>query len=99
MGPDPTPGPYGVGGTSQGRSLEKLVSFGMGSFGVGGAPQQQQDRALWLDAWSDPVAGISAYTPCIHTCNLSGDGEWRLVVADDDRKLKVCVGGEGGGQM
>ena len=24
-------------------------------------------KSLWLDAWTDPVAGISAYSPCIHT--------------------------------
>lgn len=50
------------------------------------------DQKVWLEAWNDPVAGISAYTPCIHTCNLSGDGDWRLVVADEDRKLKVWRG-------
>lgn len=43
----------------------------------------------WLDAWSDPVAGVSAFSSCIHTCNLFGDGDWRLIVADADKKLKV----------
>jgi Bardet-Biedl syndrome 1 protein len=46
-------------------------------------------RPLWLDAWSDPVAGLSAFSGCMHTCNLFGDGDWRLVVADADKKLKV----------
>ena len=45
----------------------------------------------WLEAWSDPVAGLSAFNSCIHTCNLFGDGDWRLVVADEDRKLKVTL--------
>jgi Bardet-Biedl syndrome 1 protein len=49
----------------------------------------RQPRQLWLDAWADPVAGVNALTPCVHTCNLMGDGDWRLVVADTDRKLKV----------
>lgn len=49
------------------------------------------NKQLWLDAWNDPVAGISAYTPCMHACNLMGDGDYRLIVADGDRKLKVGV--------
>jgi hypothetical protein len=46
-------------------------------------------KQLWLDAWADPVAGLNAFTNCIHTCNLYGDGDWRLVVADADKKIKV----------
>ncbi|PNH05290.1 Bardet-Biedl syndrome 1 protein [Tetrabaena socialis] len=49
-------------------------------------------KSVWLEAFSDPVAGISAYTPCVHTCNLFGDGENRLVIADEDRKLKIWKG-------
>lgn len=76
---------------------------GSGSF-VDGAPSYAANRSsnhepappvvnkqLWLDAWNDPVAGISAYTPCIHACNLMGDGDYRLIVADGDRKLKVST--------
>ena len=47
-------------------------------------------RALWLDAWSDPVAGVKAFTSCMRTADLNGDGDWRLVVADANKKLKVC---------
>lgn len=62
------------------------------------ANEQQLQRArsarepakqLWLDAWADPVAGVKAFSNCIHTCNLYGDGDWRLVVADADQKIKV----------
>eukprot|EP00877_Chromochloris_zofingiensis_P001275 jgi/Chrzof1/11148/Cz05g25190.t1 len=49
-------------------------------------------RQLWLDAWADPVAEVRAFSSCIHTCNLFGDGDWRLVVADADKKLKVWKG-------
>lgn len=48
-------------------------------------------RQLWLDAWADPVAEVRAFSSCIHTCNLFGDGDWRLVVADADKKLKVSA--------
>lgn len=46
-------------------------------------------KQLWLDAWADPVAGLRAFGNCIHTCNLYGDGDWRLVIADADKKIKV----------
>ena len=46
-------------------------------------------KALWLDAWSDPVAGVKAFTSCMRTADLNGDGDWRLVVADASKKLKV----------
>jgi Bardet-Biedl syndrome 1 protein len=49
-------------------------------------------KQLWLDAWADPVAGLNAFTNCIHTCNLYGDGDWRLVIADADKKIKVSAG-------
>lgn len=46
-------------------------------------------KQMWLDAWADPVAGVQAFGCCITTCNLCGDGDWRLIVADTDKKLKV----------
>lgn len=49
-------------------------------------------KQLWLDAWSDPLAQLKAFSPCVHACNLSGDGDWRLVVADAEKKLKVWKG-------
>eukprot|EP00775_Hariotina_reticulata_P003766 gene3766-4025_t len=49
-------------------------------------------KNTWLDAWADPVAGLKAFSNCIHTCNLYGDGDWRLIVADADRKIKVWKG-------
>ncbi|GAX73330.1 hypothetical protein CEUSTIGMA_g784.t1 [Chlamydomonas eustigma] len=57
-----------------------------------GSSVNTRSKPLWLDAWNDPVAGISAYTSCICTCDLLGDGDFRLVVADQDRKLKVWKG-------
>lgn len=49
-------------------------------------------KPLWLDAWHDPVASIrGGFGPCILAANLAGDGDWRLVVADADMKLKVDV--------
>ncbi|GMH36088.1 hypothetical protein BSKO_03956 [Bryopsis sp. KO-2023] len=54
--------------------------------------QPSSGKKVWLDALTDPVAGIKAYTPCIHTIDLFGDGEWRLVVGDASKVLKVWRG-------
>jgi hypothetical protein len=42
-----------------------------------------------LEAWHDKVAGVTAFSGAVTTTSLFGDGH-RLVVADEDRKLKVA---------
>ncbi len=80
----PDPPPVSAAYLKHASSLK--ASFKPGDLNAsGGTPKV----SVWLEAWSDPVAGLCAYTPCVHTCNLFGDNDWRLVVADEDRKLKV----------
>ena len=55
-----------------------------------GGSKHDPNKALWLDAWHDPVSGIKAYSQCLRLADLNGDGDWRLLVADSDKKLKVC---------
>ena len=43
---------------------------------------------------ADGSALTGFHTLHLHRCDLYGDGDYRLVVADQDRKLKV-YGGEG----
>lgn len=50
------------------------------------APAVVKDQLL--AAWSDSVAGVHAYSSCVGTVDAFSDGH-RLVVADDDRRLKV----------
>ena len=38
------------------------------------------------------MASVHAYSSCIDTADLAGDGEWRLVVAGADRRVKVWAG-------
>ena len=38
------------------------------------------------------MAGAPAYSPCVTSADLAGDGEWRLVVATADKKLKTWNG-------
>ncbi|DBA87232.1 TPA: Bardet-Biedl syndrome 1 protein [Trebouxia sp. C0004] len=47
---------------------------------------------FWLDAHYDPVANLKAFSTCLHTCDLYGDGDWRLAVAGLEKKLKVWKG-------
>mmetsp|Transcript_47681 Transcript_47681/g.152835 ORF Transcript_47681/g.152835 Transcript_47681/m.152835 type:complete len:596 (+) Transcript_47681:319-2106(+) len=57
-----------------------------------GGSKHDPNKALWLDAWHDPVSGIKAYSQCLRLADLNGDGDWRLLVADSDKKLKVWRG-------
>jgi hypothetical protein len=70
--------------------IRKLQHITESSNSAGEAAQVPARKITrWLDAWSDPVAGVAAYSPCILTCDLYGDGDYRLVIADQDHKLKV----------
>ena len=46
-------------------------------------------QTFWLNAHHDPVASLKTFSTCLHTCDLYGDGDWRLAVAGLDKKLKV----------
>jgi len=55
-------------------------------------PALPDSRAgFWLDAHYDPVANLKAFSTCLHTCDLYGDGDWRLAVAGLDKKLKASI--------
>ena len=57
-------------------------------------PRQVKDKntPAWLEAWQDPMAGADAFSSCICTADLAGDGEFRLVVATAMKKMKVWNG-------
>ena len=46
----------------------------------------------WLQAFADPVAGLHVFSQSLRLIDLSGDGDFRLLAADLDRKLKVFRG-------
>lgn len=75
------------GGGALGRSSS---GGGAGAYPLRRTRTGDASRQLWLDAWADPVAGAGPYGGCVATCNLYGDGDWRLVVADvAENKLKA----------
>lgn len=53
---------------------------------------EKRQTAVWLDAWTDPVAGVSSFGSCVLTADLEGDGDWRLLIATPQKKLKVWRG-------
>mmetsp|Transcript_1658 Transcript_1658/g.4843 ORF Transcript_1658/g.4843 Transcript_1658/m.4843 type:complete len:552 (+) Transcript_1658:21-1676(+) len=46
-------------------------------------------KSPWLHAWRDPVADLKAFTSCIRLVDLNGDGDYKLIIADAQRRLKV----------
>lgn len=50
------------------------------------------DPNAWLHAWYDPVAGLKTLSQCLRFADVGADGDYRLLVADQDRKMKVYKG-------
>lgn len=48
--------------------------------------------SIWLDAYSDPLADLRAFSECMVLADLNGDGDSKLVVADKTKRLKVFKG-------
>jgi Bardet-Biedl syndrome 1 protein len=46
----------------------------------------------WLHAWHDPVSNIQAHSSCVRLVDLNGDSSNILLVADNDKKMKVYKG-------
>lgn len=45
-----------------------------------------------LHAWYDPLAGLKAHTPCVRLADLDCDGDSKLCICDQDKKLKIYKG-------
>ena len=46
----------------------------------------------WLNAWTDPVANLRSFSPCVRLADIAADGDHRLLVADSTKKVKVFRG-------
>jgi len=49
-------------------------------------------KSPWIHAWSDTVAGIQSYSQCMTLADLKDDGDYKLIVADIKKKLKIYMG-------
>ena len=54
--------------------------------------EPQIKKSPWLHAWSDPVAGIKAYSQSLRLADIQDDGESSLVTVDGSNKLKIYRG-------
>ncbi|CAE8692133.1 unnamed protein product [Polarella glacialis] len=49
-------------------------------------------KSPWLDAWTDPVAGISCYSSFICLSDLQADGDHRLIMVDLKKRIRIYKG-------
>jgi len=49
-----------------------------------------KEKPLWLNAWYDPLSNIHSISECMIQCDLNGDGDYKLCIADQiEKKLKI----------
>eukprot|EP01079_Euglenida_sp_SAG-EU17-18_P004949 gene4949-9_t len=57
-----------------------------------GEPAEKDHNPLWVDAHTDALAGVQAYSNCIAVADVCGDGNFRLVIASRTRRLLLYGG-------
>lgn len=45
-----------------------------------------------MHAWSDPVAGATAYSQLMELADLKDDGDHKLIIADYKQEIKIYQG-------
>ncbi|KAL0480842.1 BBS1 [Acrasis kona] len=50
---------------------------------------------IWLDAWYDPLANITASSSCMTFCDVNGDGDHKFVVASSSANPLINGGSTG----
>ena len=54
--------------------------------------KERPPKPFWLDAWRDHLAGVKSFSSCLEVADVNGDGDYKLLVGDASRKLKVFSG-------
>eukprot|EP00823_Brevimastigomonas_motovehiculus_P009048 TRINITY_DN8720_c0_g1_i1.p1 TRINITY_DN8720_c0_g1~~TRINITY_DN8720_c0_g1_i1.p1 ORF type:complete len:595 (-),score=112.36 TRINITY_DN8720_c0_g1_i1:290-2074(-) len=54
--------------------------------------EARRQAGPWLPAFHDAMANLHAYSECVRVADLKGDGDYRLLVADSEKKIKVFKG-------
>eukprot|EP00735_Rhodelphis_limneticus_P001522 TRINITY_DN12154_c0_g1::TRINITY_DN12154_c0_g1_i1::g.26505::m.26505 TRINITY_DN12154_c0_g1::TRINITY_DN12154_c0_g1_i1::g.26505 ORF type:complete len:585 (-),score=107.23,sp/Q3V3N7/BBS1_MOUSE/40.00/1e-141,BBS1/PF14779.1/2.4e-77,BBS2_Mid/PF14783.1/4,BBS2_Mid/PF14783.1/91,BBS2_Mid/PF14783.1/2.8e+02,BBS2_Mid/PF14783.1/3.9,PHTB1_N/PF14727.1/1.2e+03,PHTB1_N/PF14727.1/1.6e+02,PHTB1_N/PF14727.1/3.2 TRINITY_DN12154_c0_g1_i1:527-2281(-) len=52
----------------------------------------EPEKPVFLDAWYDPVAGLKTFSQCVRVADINGDNDYRLMIADLERKLRIYKG-------
>ncbi|CAJ1352811.1 unnamed protein product [Effrenium voratum] len=55
-------------------------------------PKEEKKKNQWLDAWHDPVAGMSCYSSFLCLADLLADGDHRLVMVDMKKRIRMYKG-------
>ena len=53
---------------------------------------EKDKNCIWIDVYSDLVAGIKSFSQCLALSDVMGDGDYRLICADSNSRLKVFKG-------
>merc|ERR1719321_2013031 len=53
---------------------------------------EKPKKSPWLDAWHDPVAGMSAFSSFMCLADLHADGDHRLIMVDLKRCIRIYKG-------
>lgn len=54
--------------------------------------EPEKKKSPWLDAWHDPVAGMSCYSSFLCLADLVADGDHRLVMVDMKKRIRMYKG-------
>ncbi|CAE7590337.1 Bbs1 [Symbiodinium pilosum] len=54
--------------------------------------EPEKKKSPWLDAWYDPVAGMSCYSSFLCLADLAADGDHRLVMVDMKKRIRMYKG-------
>ncbi|KAL9653887.1 hypothetical protein ABK040_012946 [Willaertia magna] len=44
-----------------------------------------RDANIWINAWYDPLAGVSSFSSCIALSDINGDGDFKLITATSNK--------------
>ncbi|ORC92042.1 putative Bardet-Biedl syndrome 1 protein [Trypanosoma theileri] len=51
-----------------------------------------KEKKFWIYAFRDHLAGLQCFSNCIVVADIKGNGDYKLVIADGSRRLKVFGG-------
>jgi len=54
--------------------------------------KETQRKVPWLDAWHDPVAGMSCFSSFMCLADLHADGDHRLIMVDLKKRIRIYKG-------
>jgi len=58
----------------------------------GGEEKEKERKCPWLNAWHDPVAGMSCFSSFMCLADLHADGDHRLIMVDLKRRIRIYKG-------